>query len=73
MKAEELKIELISWIANLGKNEALNQLWRIKEEWDKRATNETKAFTLRGSGLYEGQISLAENFDEPLEDFKEYM
>ncbi|MEL6191244.1 MAG: DUF2281 domain-containing protein [Bacteroidota bacterium] len=73
MKAEELKIELISWIANLGKNEALNQLWKVKEEWDRRATNEKIAFSLRGSGLYEGKIKLVENFDEPLEDFKEYM
>ena len=73
MKAEELKIELISWIANLGKKEALNQLWKVKKEWDKKTTSEAKMSSLRGLGLYEGQIKLAENFDEPLEDFKEYM
>ena len=27
----------------------------------------------RKPGLYKGQIKMAEGFDEPLEDFKEYM
>ena len=77
MKAEEIKVELIAWIASLQKREWLSQLLEIKKQLETKTTSNQpdrpSNRVLRGYGKYAGQIKLADDFDEPLEDFKDYM
>ncbi|MEM6804486.1 MAG: DUF2281 domain-containing protein [Bacteroidota bacterium] len=77
MKAEEIKIELISWIASLKQKEWLNNLLelknRLENEGGSTKAEKIRAKKLRGYGKYAGKIMISDDFDEPLADFKEYM
>jgi hypothetical protein len=48
-----------------------NQAIRVKAELEPVAPSEEP--TLKGFGCLRGKISMSPDFDEPLEDFREYM
>ena len=51
-----------------------NQQIRVKAEMEPvTASSGSSAGNLKGFGCLKGQIQMAEDFDEPLEDFKDYM
>jgi hypothetical protein len=73
MYPEEVKYKLINWIVNLNDSKKLEQLMNLLQK--EEATNQTisraenRKFGF-GKGTY---TSVSDDFDEPLEDFKEYM
>lgn len=53
-------------------NEALNYLLYLKERY--RVSSSTiPTSSVRKAGLHKGEIVMSDDFDEPLDDFKEYM
>lgn len=51
-----------------------NQQIRVKAELELLTASSESAYgSLRGFGCLKGRIQMAEDFDEPLDDFKEYM
>jgi hypothetical protein len=78
MSIETAKLELIQWIVNLKKVDWLEEILAIKENLEKKApksyTQDRKPSKLEeGLGAYKGKAWIADDFDEPLEDFKDYM
>ena len=72
----QTKLDLIEWIASLDRPEWVNRLWQLKETLQQEqgtAGKEKVKRVRRGLGLYEGKIVMSEDFDEPLEDFQNYM
>ena len=68
MNVEIQKLELIEWILKLQDPSAIKELLKVKK------VNPDKKISTRkfGGGKYIFTY-VAEDFDEPLEDFKEYM
>ena len=72
----QTKLELIKWIAALDRSDWVEQLWQLKQtlqEKEDTPFSEPKERVLRGYGRFAGQIWMSEDFDAPLEDFKDYM
>lgn len=62
---EEVRKKVLDFIASL-----MDQ-WEKKQQGD-RESNEPKR-KRRIAGIMEGQIHISDDFDAPLDDFKEYM
>lgn len=72
----QTKLELIEWIATLDRSDWVEQLWQLKQALQTEAeapASRPQERTQRGYGKFAGQIWMSEDFDAPLEDFKEYM
>jgi hypothetical protein len=67
MNVDTIKIELIDWIARLKDPSLVNKLLEFKKTVTLQKT-ENKLF---GSGKHLIEF-IAEDFNEPLEDFKQY-
>ncbi|WP_375562980.1 hypothetical protein ACE193_10790 [Bernardetia sp. OM2101] len=73
LKQEELKYKLINWIVNLNDSKKLEQLMNLlqkDETLNSTISNTEKRKFGFGKGTY---TNVADDFDEPLDDFKEYM
>jgi hypothetical protein len=70
MSAELLKLELISWISSLNENSMLEKVALLKEGFKSRESKPGWRNFDDGKGIF---TYAAEDFNEPLEDFKEYM
>ena len=68
MSVETQKLEIIEWILKLKDTSAIRQIMNVK-----KATNRLKTGTRKFGGGKHIFTYVAEDFDEPLEDFKEYM
>lgn len=68
MTVETQKLELIDWILNLKDNSLLAEIARLKNAKIRTKTSRRKFGCGKGIFTY-----VSEDFDEPLEDFKEYM
>lgn len=69
MNLETQKLELIEWISQLQNIHIVNEIQNIKQKEKKPEQVPTRKF---GSGKHIFTY-VAEDFNEPLEDFKEYM
>ena len=72
----QTKLDLIEWIAALDRPDWLEQLWQLKQTLDATEAGPShppQGRVMRGYGKYAGKIWMSEDFDEPLEDFKDYM
>jgi hypothetical protein len=68
MNVDSLKVELIDWIAKLNDNAAIERIISLKKELTHTGKKKTRVF---GSGKH--LISfIANDFNEPLDIFKEY-
>ena len=68
MNVDSLKVELIDWIAKLNDNSAIERIISLKKELTHPGLKKTRIF---GSGKH--LISfIANDFNEPLDIFKEY-
>ncbi len=68
MNVDSIKVELIDWIAKLNDNAAIERIISLKKELTHTGLKKTQIF---GSGKH--LISfIANNFNEPLDIFKEY-
>ncbi len=68
MSVETQKLELIEWILKLKDTSAIREIMKVKKSTTKRKTGVRKF----GGGKHIFTY-VSEDFDEPLEDFKEYM
>jgi hypothetical protein len=68
MSVETQKLELIEWILKLKDASAFREIMKIK-----KATSGRKTAVRKFGGGKHIFTYVAEDFDEPLEDFKEYM
>ena len=71
----ELKIEisfeqLLALVHQLSESEKQLLLAELRKSLDQSAENQEKR---GGCGILKGKVWMADGFDEPLEDFKEYM
>jgi hypothetical protein len=68
MNVDSLKVELIDWIATLNDNAAIERIISLKKELTHTGLKKTRIF---GSGKH--LISfIANDFNEPIDIFKEY-
>lgn len=65
MNLDSVKIELINWIGNLEDRAVIEEILKVKKE---KNTNPKRVF---GSGKHLIK-HIADDFNEPLEIFKEY-
>ncbi len=71
MQIQEKKLELLDWILHVNDENILNNIERIRLKFTR-----TRKQDLSNSpeyGRMKGQIIISPDFNEPLEDFKEYM
>jgi hypothetical protein len=69
MNIEAQKLELIEWISRLQNSKIIHELLSIKQQENTIPNEGVRKF---GSGKHIFTY-VAEDFNEPLEDFKEYM
>lgn len=69
MTLEAQKSEIIKWVSKLTDNEILDEILKLREKEESSAEQPLRKF---GSGKHIFTY-VAEDFNEPLEDFKEYM
>jgi hypothetical protein len=69
MNIETQKLELIEWISRLQNIHIVNEIQNIKQKEKKPEQESTRKF---GSGKHIFTY-VADDFNEPLDDFKEYM
>jgi hypothetical protein len=70
MSSQQLYSEIMSLPKELQKEVALFVSF-LKEK--KQKVSQGKGKATRTSGLAKGLVKMSDDFDEPLEDFKEYM
>ncbi len=68
MNIESTKVELIDWIIKINDQYSLKRILSLKE---KLSLGEEKKVEIFGSGKHLIE-QIADDFNEPLEDFKEY-
>ena len=74
-----MALELLMAEAQGMSEEALMEVLRfmrfikVESRREVASVSETEKPVLRKAGKYRGQIVIADDFDEPLEEFKEYM
>lgn len=68
MNVDSLKVELIDWIAKLNDNAAIERIISLKKELTHSGFRKTRIF---GSGKHLVTF-IADDFNEPLDIFKEY-
>lgn len=70
MNIQTQKLELINWILEINDEEVINQVSGILKE----VINPKEPRKIRKRGFAKGFFTyVAEDFDEPLEEFKDYM
>ncbi len=69
MNIDTIKVELIDWIAQLNDQQAINKLLSLKNKMSTR--NSKSDSKIYGSGKHLIDY-VAEDFNEPLDIFKEY-
>jgi hypothetical protein len=68
-EVEHLKYQLIAWIITLNDTQLLQELSNIWEKAQQEPAPKVRQFG-GGKGMFP---YMADDFNEPLEDFKEYM
>lgn len=69
MNIDTIKVELIDWIAQLNDHQAINKLLNLKKKFsNEKNKTESKIY---GSGK-DFIDYIAEDFNEPLDQFKDY-
>jgi len=69
---DELKYKLINWIVNLNDSKKLEQLIKLLQK-DETVNTVTSTAHKRIFGFGKGTYkNVSDDFDEPLDDFKEY-
>lgn len=69
MTLESQKLEIIEWVSRLNNSEIIKQILDLRNKENIIPKGKTREF---GSGKH--LISyIADDFDDPLDDFKEYM
>jgi hypothetical protein len=63
--------EILNLIRQLPSDLRLNLLREIEKEYKMKSVPKHK--NGRGLGIWKGKVWMAEDFNEPLEEFKEYM
>ena len=70
----ELLMEEAKDMSDMALMEVVRFMRFIKsEDLNHSFENTTRSQPIRKAGQYQGKISMSDDFDEPLEDFKEYM
>ena len=76
MSVEAQKLEIIEWISKLQNNQIIQEILKLreKEDFHEPSTMAEQKFSERnfedGKHIF---TYVAKDFNEPLEDFKEYM
>jgi len=70
MNTKELKYELINKIINLTDIQILSQIDKLLNQTQPSLSKENKRYASCGKGIF---TYISDDFDEPLDDFKEYM
>ena len=73
MSLEAKKLKLIQWISELNKQEVVEQLLSIKHRLDSKQKRTLSSEKRGAFGAIEGEAWMTDDFNSPLEDFKEYM
>lgn len=68
MNIDTIKVELIDWIARLNDQHSINKILTLKKKLSKKKESGSKIF---GSGKHLVEY-IADNFNDPLDVFKEY-
>lgn len=67
---EHQKLDIINWVININDENVLKKIYSLKKQSD--LNNEDKP--VRQFGFGKGTFTyISDDFDEPLDDFKEYM
>lgn len=69
MNVDTIKIELIDWIAKLNDQKSLNKVLLLKEQLNKSPKKSESLIFGSGKHLVE---YVSEDFNDPLDEFKEY-
>ena len=69
MNIETKKSEIINWIIQLKDFSIVQEILKVKEK-KSQSSNATKRTFGCGKGIF---TYVSEDFDEPLDDFKDYM
>ena len=69
MAIETKKLEIINWIIQLKDFSIVQEILKVKEK-KSRSIDTTKGKFGCGKGIF---TYVSEDFDEPLDDFKDYM
>ena len=70
MNTKELKYELINKIINLTDIQILSQIDNLLAQTQPSFSKENRRYAGCGKGIF---THVSDDFDEPLDDFKEYM
>jgi hypothetical protein len=68
MDINSTKLELFDWLLHLKDEKLLEKILRLKKDENSEAKPGKLVF-----GRLKGQIKIADDFDAPLDDFKEYL
>lgn len=63
---EPIQIQILHYVETLGSQYS-------QETHNSKTPEEAQPKKREGFGIWKGKISMADNFDEPLEDMQEYM
>jgi hypothetical protein len=70
MNVDAQKLEIIEWVSRLKNSQIIQELLKIRE----KEVNEEAGLPVRKFGCGKHIFTyVADDFNEPLEDFKEYM
>jgi len=70
MNVEAQKLEIIQWILKLKDASAIKKIFNLMQSESKQRNKNTARKFGSGKHIF---TYISEDFDEPLEDFKEYM
>jgi hypothetical protein len=70
MSVEAQKLEIIEWISKLKNNQIIQEILKLREKESQQKTNEPVRKFDDGKHIF---TYVAKDFNEPLDDFKEYM
>ncbi|MFM9837867.1 MAG: DUF2281 domain-containing protein [Cyclobacteriaceae bacterium] len=70
MNVEAQKLEIIEWVSRLKNSQIIQEILKLREKENAQAAEKTKRKFGDGKHIF---TYIADDFNEPLEDFKEYM
>ena len=73
MNIQGKKLEILDWIMHINDLDILKKIETILISSKSKMTSNQVNENVPEYGLFKGKIHMTSDFDEPLEDFKEYM
>lgn len=71
MDIQAKKLELLEWLLHINDLSIIKLIDKLKQTSTK--TVQKLQYTQPEYGCLKGQIEMSDDFDDPIEDFKEYM